>query len=67
MKTQRFLKSGEKPKSIMVASGTWYEAAKGQHFQESERGQSWELWQDGEWPRLLKRFPKTRVLIISNK
>lgn len=65
LKNGEYPKTGERPKAITCADGTTYEASKGQHFQESERGQAWELWQDTPEMRLVKRFPKKRVMWVS--
>lgn len=68
MKPGKFLKTGVKPKAITCANGDTIEAGEGQFFQESERGQAWELWEERPEPgmgvRFVERFPKRRVLIV---
>ena len=61
----KYIKTGEKPREIVTANGDHHVAGKGQFFQESERGQAWELWQGGGLPMLIKRFPKRRVMIVA--
>ena len=65
MKTARFPFTNEEPISIMTKDGTWHKAGKKQKFVESARGQAWELldFNDG-FGRLVKRFPKERVLVV---
>lgn len=49
----------------MTKDGTWHKAGKKQKFVESARGQAWELLDfNTGFGRLVKRFPKERVLVV---
>lgn len=63
----RFPMTNDEPTAIMTADGNWIIAGKNQKFEESSRGQSWELidytgWVKTGMSRRIKVFPKLRVL-----
>lgn len=68
-KEPRFPFTHEEPKAIMTADGNWHIAGKKQKFEESARGQSWELIDYTDWVRAgisrrIAVFPKVRVLVV---
>ena len=58
----KFAKVRLKATEIMTARAI-YVAEKGQHFQTSERGQAWELWQDEPELRFIRKWPRSAVLM----